>query len=155
MKPLRLLIKPKWQHKDAAVRRDAVASLRDPELESALPRLREDPDAGVRRCPAAPGRHEPWRERSTADADAELRQRPQRVPAAPAARRADAPVWERRIAELDTLSGDELEAVLVQAEDRALRATALERVRRPALLLERAASDPGSCPASGRAGAHR
>lgn len=145
MKLLRLLIKPKWQHKDAAVRRDAVASLRDPELESALPRLlREDPDAGVRL--AALRRldaYELWRERSTADADAELRQRARSaylqrlLHGAP-----DAPGLERRIAELDTLSGDELEAVLVQAEDRALRAAALERVRRPALLLERAASDP-------------
>ena len=145
MKLLRLLIKPKWQHKDAAVRRDAVASLRDPELESALPRLlREDPDAGVRL--AALRRldaYELWRERSTADADAELRQRARSaylqrlLHGAP-----DAPGLERRIAELDTLSGDELEAVLAQAEDRALRAAALERVRRPALLLERAASDP-------------
>lgn len=141
----RLLFKPKWQDKNADVRRAAVASGNDPNLIAALPQLvRADADAGVRL--AALKRlddYEAWRERSTGDADAELRRTARnayltllcssdaRVPALP-----------RRIAELDTLNAEEMERVATRATDRELRANALERVTRPALLAERAVTDP-------------
>jgi hypothetical protein len=49
MKLREILFKPRWQSKDAAVRREAVASVDDPALRAALPQLtREDPDPGVR-----------------------------------------------------------------------------------------------------------
>ncbi|MBN8884898.1 MAG: DUF349 domain-containing protein [Rudaea sp.] len=141
----RLLFKPKWQDKNADVRRTAVTSGNDPDLVAALPQLvRADADAGVRL--AALKRlddYEAWRERSTGDADAELRRTARnayltllcsndaRVPALP-----------RRIAELDTLNAEEMERVATRATDRDLRANALERVTRPALLAERAVTDP-------------
>jgi len=75
MKISRLLFKPKWQEKLAAVRLISVANDTDPELIEALPELtRTDPDARVRL--AALKRlndYERWRERSTGDDDAEVR----------------------------------------------------------------------------------
>ena len=72
MKIGKLLFKPKWQDKDAAVRRVAVGEENDPDLIAALPELvRSDPDASVRL--AALKRlndYELWRERSTGDTDA-------------------------------------------------------------------------------------
>jgi hypothetical protein len=140
----RLLFKPKWQDKNADVRRAAVAADADPDLIAALPQLvREDADANVR--VAALKRlddYEAWRERSTGDAD-------------PAVRRiardaylhllcsntARVPALARRVAELDTLSAEEIEKVAAQAADRDLRAAALAQVTRPALLAERAVRD--------------
>lgn len=145
MSLLRFLFKPKWQHKDAVVRRDAVAGSQEAELVSVLPTLlRDDPDAGVRLAVLRRlDDYELWRERSTADAAGEVRT---------AARAAymqrlvngtgGTPLLERRIAELETLSGEELEQVLTGAKDTSLRAAALEKVRRPALLVERAVVDP-------------
>lgn len=145
MSLLRFLFKPKWQHKDAAVRRDAVIGSHETELVAALPQLlRDDPDASVRLAVLRRlDDYELWRERSTADAAAEVRA---------AARTAylqrlvngavGVPALDRRVAELDTLSGDELEQVLTGAKDSGLRAAALEKVRRPALLVERAVGDP-------------
>ncbi len=145
MSLLRFLFKPKWQNKDAAVRRDAVSGSQEAELVAALPvLLRDDPDASVRLAVLRRlDDYELWRERSTADAAGEVRT---------AARAAylqrlvngtgGMPLLERRIAELETLSGEELEQVLTGAKDTSLRAAALEKVRRPALLVERAVADP-------------
>jgi hypothetical protein len=145
MSLLSFLFKPKWQNKDAAVRREAVIGSQEAELVAALPQLlRDDPDAGVRLAALRRlDEYELWRERSTADAAGEVRT---------AARAAylqrlvngagGMPALERRVAELDTLSGEELEQVLTGAKDTGLRAAALEKVRRPALLVERAVADP-------------
>ena len=146
MKFLRLLVKPKWQHKDAEVRRAAVAQLHDAELEAALPQiLRNDADAGVRLAALRRlDEYELWRERSTADADGTLRgvARTAYVQRLMGAATKTVPTLDRRIAELDTLSGEELEQLATSATDTPLRAAALERVRRPSLLVERAVSDP-------------
>ena len=141
----RLLFKSKWQDKDPAVRRAAIATDNDADLLVALAQIaRSDSDAGVRL--AALKRlndYEAWRERSTGDGDGEIRRSARsayltllcsnnaRVPALP-----------RRIAELDTLSAEEMEKIAAQASDRELRAAALQRVTRPALLAERAVVDP-------------
>lgn len=145
MKIARLLFKPKWQDKDPRVRLAAVTADADPELLTALPELtRSDPDARVRL--AALKRlndYERWRERSTGDADADVRR---------AARTsyiallcsdvAGNPPLRRRISELETLSPVEIEAVATSARDRELRAAALAMTTRPALLAERATADP-------------
>lgn len=145
MKIARLLFKPKWQDKEATVRLAAVATDADPELLAALPELtRSDPDARVRL--AALKRlndYERWRERSTGDADADVRR---------VARTAyitllcsDAagnPSLRRRISELETLSPAEIETVATSAKDRELRGAALAMATRPALLAERAGADP-------------
>jgi DNA repair protein SbcC/Rad50 len=144
MKFSRIFFKPRWQSKDAATRRGAVAELSDAELIAALPTIaRNDADAGVRLAALRRlNQYEAWRERSTGDQDSSLRE---------AARNAylamltggsrDLPPLERRIAELDTLSGEEIERVVAQATDPALRSAALERATRPSLLAEVAASD--------------
>ena len=75
MKIARILFKPKWQDKDATVRLAAVAAEQDPELLAALPELtRSDSDARVRIAALKRlGDYERWRERSTGDADADVR----------------------------------------------------------------------------------
>ncbi|MBS0589875.1 MAG: DUF349 domain-containing protein [Proteobacteria bacterium] len=144
MKLARWLFKPKWQDKDARIRRAAIQSDDADELIVALPQIvRNDPDAEVRL--AAIKRlndYEIWRERSTGDADATVRN---------AAREgylrllcsndANLPTLTRRIAELETLSTDELERIATSALDRDLRAAALERVTRPAVIAECAVRD--------------
>ncbi len=145
MRLARLLFKPKWQEKDAAVRRIAVATANDAELIAALPDLvRADPDAGVRL--AALKRlndYECWRERSTGDADNSLRSSARAAYLALlCANAAGAPPLLRQISELDTLSADEIDQVATTAVLRELRAAALGYVRRPGLLAERAISDP-------------
>ena len=145
MKFLRLLIKPKWQHKDAAVRRAAVAELADPELTAALPQiLRGDADPQVRLAALRRlDEYELWRERSTADADGSVRStaRAAYVQRLMGTGR-NVPALERRVAELDTLSGEELEQLAAGAADTSLRAAALERVKRPSLLIERTSREP-------------
>ena len=135
MKIGRLLFKPKWQDKDPGVRAVAVASDDDPGLQAALPELtRSDPDARVRL--AALKRiddYERWRERSTGDDDAGVRR---------SARSAylsllcsddsRVPPLARRIAELETLSVTEIEAVASSARDRGLRAAPRTRMPRNA-----------------------
>jgi DNA repair protein SbcC/Rad50 len=144
MRLAQLLFKPKWQDKDAAVRRNAVATGDDAELIAALPLLvREDADAGVRL--AALKRlndYEQWRERSTGDADGAIRAGARSAYLALLCANASAPSLTRRIAELDTLAPAELEKVATTAAQRDLRAAALERIDRPGLLAERATADP-------------
>ncbi len=144
MKIGKLLFKPKWQDRDAAIRRVAVSNDNDAELLAALPELlRSDPDASVRL--AALKRvndYEFWRERSTGDSDHALRNTARAaylyqfcadLPGGPA--------LTRRIAELETLSDDELERVATTATWRELRADALKRLRKPSLFLDRALND--------------
>ena len=145
MKLGKLLFKPKWQEKDPAIRRMAVATENDPELLTAMPELaRSDPDASVRL--AALKRvndYELWRGRSTGDVDPTLRR---------AARTAymqqlcadlpGGPALARRIAEMETLSDEELEQVAISSTWRELRADALTRLRKPALFADRALNDP-------------
>jgi hypothetical protein len=140
----RLLFKPKWQDKNADVRRAAVASANDAELVAALPQIaRADTDAGVRLAALKRlGDYEAWRERSTGDTDAGVRRTARDTYLALlCSNDARVPALTRRIAELDTLSAEELERVATQATDRELRADALSRVTRPALLAERAVAD--------------
>lgn len=141
----RLLFKPKWQDKNSEVRRAAIGTDDDMELLAALPQIaRSDNDAGVRL--AALKRlndYEAWRERSTADSVGEVRHSARSAYLALLCSvDARVPALSRRIAELDTLSGEEMEKVASQASDRELRAAALQRVTRPALLAERAVADP-------------
>jgi exonuclease SbcC len=144
MRLAKLLFKPKWQDKDAAVRRTAVASGNEADLIQALPQLvREDVDAGVRL--AALKRlndYEHWRERSTGDVDESLRSSARGVYLTLLCANANGPSMTRRIAELDTLAPPELEKVATTATHRDLRAAALERIVRPGLLVERAVADP-------------
>lgn len=135
------LFKPRWQSKDASVRRTAVVSDTSPELIEALPRLaRSDADPSVRL--AALKRV----------ADIGLAHALSNDDAAPEVRKAAESLW------LDLMSGRHAQAPeaeirlrLLGAQDdvrlieylaehgkeTALRAAALERVTRPALLQER------------------
>ncbi len=140
-----LLFKPKWQDKDAAVRRVAVATAGDAELVAALPELvRADPDAGVRLVALKRlNNYEYWRERSTGDSDDALRRAARAAYLSLlCANAAGAPPLPRQIAELDTLSVEEIDKVATTAVLRDLRASALAYVNRPGLLAERAIADP-------------
>ena len=144
MKLTQILFKPKWQDKDAGVRRMAVAADADAELLAALPELtRTDPDAGVRL--AALKRindYERWRERSTGDDDDGVRRTAREAYLTLLCASSTQPPLARRIAELDTLDTGEMERVAKSAVDRALRAEAQGRVVRPALLAEYVLGDP-------------
>ncbi len=144
MRLAQLLFKPKWQDKDASVRRAAISTGNEPEMLEALPRLvREDADASVRL--AALKRlndYENWRERSTADADKGVRDTSRATYLAMLCGPGEKPSLQRRIAELDTLDADEMERVATTSINRDLRAEALGRVKRIALLVDRAVADP-------------
>lgn len=145
MKLARFLFKPRWQSKDVATRRGAVAELSDAELVAALPSIaRNDADASVRLAALRRlNQYEAWRERSTADTDGTVRQTARAAYVAMlTGSSAGLPSLERRIAELDTLSGEEIERVVGQSIDPALRSAALERATRPSLLADVAAGDP-------------
>ena len=144
MKIARILFKPKWQDKEATVRLTAVSADPDPELLAALPELtRSDPDARVRLAALKRlGDYERWRERSTGDADAEVRRTARATYIALLCSDSTSnPPLRRRISELETLSPAEIETVAASAKDRELRAAALAMVSRPALLAERAIAD--------------
>ncbi|WP_386066002.1 hypothetical protein ACFJIW_15790 [Tahibacter sp. UC22_41] len=144
MKLTRFLFKPRWQSKDVATRRGAVSELNDAELVAALPSIaRNDTDAGVRLAALRRiNQYEAWRERSTADADSQVREVARAAYIAMlTGTSAGLPPLDRRIAELDTLAGDEIERIVTHGSDPALRSAALERATRPSLLAEVAASD--------------
>jgi len=144
MKLTRFLFKPRWQSKDVATRRGAVSELNDAELVAALPSIaRNDTDAGVRLAALRRiNQYEAWRERSTADADSQVRDVARTAYIAMlTGNSAGLPPLERRIAELDTLAGEEIERIVTQGSDPALRAAALERATRPSLLAEVAVGD--------------
>jgi hypothetical protein len=141
------LFKPKWQDKDADTRLLAVVSDADPNLIAALPELtRSDPDARIRIAALKRlGDYERWRERSTGDANAEVRRTARAAYISMfCAGASNCPPLPRQIAELDTLSPSELETVATAATNRNLRAAALALVTRPALFAERAGADPDS-----------
>jgi hypothetical protein len=145
MKIARILFKPKWQDKEATVRLTAVTTEQDPELVAALPELtRSDPDARVRLAALKRiGDYERWRERSTGDADADVRRTARATYIAMlCSDAASNPPLRRRVSELETLSPAEVETVATSAKDRELRAAALAMATRPALLAERAITDP-------------
>lgn len=75
MKLAQFLFKPKWQDKNAEVRRQAVANDSDAQLSAALPEIaRSDADAGVRIVALKRlNDYESWRERSTGDSDGDVR----------------------------------------------------------------------------------
>ncbi|MBL8298205.1 MAG: DUF349 domain-containing protein [Rhodanobacteraceae bacterium] len=144
MKLARFLFKPRWQSKDVATRRGAVAELNDAELVASLPSIaRNDADASVRLAALRRLNHyEAWRERSTADPDRTIRETARAAYVAMLTGNSSGlPPLERRIAELDTLSGEEIERVATQGLDPALRSAALERATRPGLLIDIATSD--------------
>ncbi|MEO8670524.1 MAG: DUF349 domain-containing protein [Tahibacter sp.] len=144
MKLARLFFKPKWQHRDAAIRRNAVAAATDAELVDALPTLcRSDEDAGVRQAALRRlNQYEAWRERSTGDSDGAIRVLARNhYLALLIGNSGSVPALDRRIAELDTLSAEELERVASQAQDRELRRAAMERVSRMSLLVDWASGD--------------
>ncbi len=145
MKIARILFKPKWQDKEATVRLTAVAADQDPELLAALPELtRSDPDARVRLAALKRlGDYERWRERSTGDADTDVRRTARATYIAMlCSDAASNPTLRRRVSELETLSPGEIETVATAAKDRELRAAALAMATRPGLFAERAITDP-------------
>lgn len=141
----RLFSKPRWQSKDADVRRDAVARDDDAELRAALPQLvKDDPDAGVRLA-ALKRLAEPALAQALASDD-----RDEGVRKAAAALWTDLltgthaqspPLAER----LRLLRGQDdakfIEHLAVRAPEAELRLAALARVTRPALIVERATAD--------------
>ncbi len=143
----KLLFKPKWQDKDAVIRRNAVANDNDAELINALPEIiRGDADPAVRL--AALKRlndYELWRERSTGDADHALRRTARTAYISNlCADTPGGPALPRRIAELETLEADELETVASSSVQKELRAEAMRRIGRAGFLAERALHDPDS-----------
>jgi hypothetical protein len=144
MKIGKLLFKPRWQDKDAAVRRVAIGEDNDPGLIAALPELaRSDADAAVRLAVLKRlNDYEAWRERSTGDSDAALRRTARAAYLQQlCADLPGGPALPRRIAELETLSDGELETVATSAAWRELRADALKRLNKPSLFLDRALND--------------
>jgi exonuclease SbcC len=145
MKLPAFLSKPRWQSKDPAKRRAAVAHDSDRELMGSLGRLaREDADAGVR-IAAARRLADPGIVQGLAhdDADAGVRAQARALwldlltgthPAAP-------PVAER-LRLLKAQDDIELaERIACNASEPELRRAALAQVRRPALLMDRALAD--------------
>ena len=141
----RLFSKPRWQSKDAEVRRDAVSTDDDAELRAALPQLaKDDPDAGVRLAAL---------KRSASPALAQALAHDDRddgVRRAAAAlftdllsgAHAQAPALEER---LRLLRGQDdmklVEHIAVRAPEAELRLAALARVTRQPLLVERVIAD--------------
>jgi hypothetical protein len=148
MKLSGFLNKPRWQSKDAAVRRAGVTEDDDAELLANLARIvREDADAGVRGAALKRLADPALTQRAAKeDADAGVRSDARALwldllagthPRSPAS------------AECQRLLRAQDDAVLIEhvarhARDEALRADALARVTRSALLAERATADPSS-----------
>jgi hypothetical protein len=145
MKLPALFSKPRWQSKDAAKRRTAIAHDDDRELVANLGRLaREDADAGVR-IAAAKRLADPGIAQGLAhdDADAGVRTQARALwldlltgthPAAPSV--------AERLRLLKAQEDAELaERIACHANEPELRRAALAQLNRPALLLERALAD--------------
>jgi DNA repair protein SbcC/Rad50 len=146
MKLSGFLNKPRWQSKDAAVRRAGVAEDDDAELLASLSSIaRQDADANVRATAmkrlADPGLTQRL---AVEDADPNVRTEARRLwldLLAGTHARSPSPAECARLlrAQDDTAL---IEHVARSASDAALRGAALERVTRAALLAERATSDP-------------
>lgn len=141
----RFFSKPRWQSKDDAVRRAAVATDDDTELRAALPRLaKEDPDAGVR-IAALKRLADPGLTQALAHDD-----RDDGVRAVARAlwtelltgTHASSPTLVERVRLLRAQDEPRLiEHIAVRAPEAELRLAALSRVTRPALIAERATAD--------------
>lgn len=141
----RFFSKPRWQSKDDAVRRAAVATDDDAELRTALPRLaKEDPDAGVR-IAALKRLADPGLSQALAHDD-----RDDGVRAFARAlwtdlltgTHASSPTLVERLRLLRAQDEPRLiEHIAVRAPEAELRLAALSRVTRPALIVERATVD--------------
>ena len=141
----RVFSKPRWQSKDDAVRRAAVAADDDAELISALPRIaREDPDAGVR-IAAMKRAADPGLSQALAhdDRDDGVRRAAQSVwTDLLTGTHANSPTLTERVRLLRAQDDLRLiEHVAVRAPEAELRRAALARVMRQALLVERAIAD--------------
>lgn len=145
MKLPAFLSKPRWQSKDPAKRRIAVAHDSDSELMANLGRLaREDADAGVR-IAAAKRLADPGIVQGLAhdDADADVRAQARSLwldlltgthPASPSA--------AERLRLLKAQDDVELaERIACNASEPELRRAALAQIKRPAMLMERALTD--------------
>ncbi|MBO9663377.1 DUF349 domain-containing protein [Dokdonella sp.] len=145
MKLPAFLSKPRWQSKDAAVRRAAVARDGEPELVADLGRLaREDADPGVR-IAAMQRLADPGLVQGLArdDADADVRRQARALWFdLMAGTHAAAPELADRLRLLKAQDDAELiEHLARRSRDAELRLAALERSQRPALLFERALED--------------
>lgn len=143
---VRRLFKPRWQSADAAVRLAAVIGESAPELEAALPQIaRTDADAAVRlaalRRLADPGLAQAL---AHDDADAGNRETARLLWfELLAGRHAKAPALAERQRLLEAQDEPRLIEHLAQhAAEPALRASALARVTRATLLVERATGEP-------------
>jgi hypothetical protein len=146
MKLSGFLSKPRWLSKDAATRRAAVAYDDDAELLANLGRLaRTDTDAGVR-IAAVKRLADPRVAQALAhdDVDAEVRALARALWLdLLTGTHAAAPPLAERVRLLKAQDDNELiERAARQAREPELRRAALERIARPALLLERALADP-------------
>lgn len=140
------LSKPRWLSKDAATRRSAVAHDADADLLANLGRLaREDPDAEVR-IAALKRLADPGVAQGLAhdDADENVRRQARALWLdLLTGTHASAPALAERLRLLKAQDDVELiERIARHAREAELRAAALERVSRPALLFERAVEDP-------------
>ncbi|HEY6939838.1 DUF349 domain-containing protein [Dokdonella sp.] len=145
MKLPAFLSKPRWQSKDPAQRRSAVAHDHDADLVASLGRLaREDADAGVRIAAAKrladPGIAQGL---SRDDADAGVRSEARTLWLdLLTGSHAAAPPLAERLRLLKAQEDPELaERIASHAREPELRRAALDQVTRPALLLERALAD--------------
>lgn len=139
------LSKPRWQSKDPAVRRSAVASEQAPALVADLGRLaREDDDPGVRlaamRRLADPGLVQGL---ARDDSDAEVRRQARALwYEMMSGAHGSAPPLADRLRLLKAQDDTDLiEHLARRAGEAELRLAALERSQRPALLLERVLED--------------
>lgn len=138
----------RWEHKDAEVRRRAVAEMDDPRLIQALPRLAAgDPDAGVRIQALERLDEEAWwLECSETDSDAQVRTRAdQRLPHFFHRPAANETYLKQRVAWLERgRSTDLLYHLAVKAADTELRTAAITRIEAQGFLGDRVIgeSDP-------------
>jgi DNA repair protein SbcC/Rad50 len=141
----RFFSKPRWQSKDAGLRRQAVASETSPELVSQLAKFaREDVDAGVRlaamRRLADPGLSQAM---AQDDRDEGVRTAARSLfTELLAGTHASAPALADRLRLLRAQDDARLiEQIATSAPEAELRLAALKRVERPALILERVTAD--------------
>ncbi len=140
------IFKPKWQHKDPDIRREAVATEQDPELSDALGVIcREDPDAGVReaavrRLEDLDALSEALRRETDPGVGRCLQERLRQLTASTSEIRAD--LGQRLKVVEATEDRELLEAVASSAPEEALRLAALSKVDRQGFLGDRAIGDP-------------
>lgn len=141
----RFFSKPRWQSKDGAIRRLAVANDKHPELIESLPRLvREDADAGVRIAAlkrlADPALAQAM---ATDDRDEGVRKTARTLfMELLAGTHPSAPALADRLRLLRAQDDPRLvEQIATTAPEAELRMAALQRIDRPAMIVERATSD--------------